>query len=83
MALAKWIVPSSKNKSDFFDVDWNSYGEGKHFHFGGWDKESNDWVICGNTLEEIEEEIAEMKNYNDYTGNIEEMTIEEFFEIGE
>ena len=42
--------------SDFMAPEW----EGKWYKYGGWSKVGNDWIVCGNSLKEIQEQISQL-----------------------
>ena len=44
--------------SDFMAPEWN----GKWYKYGGWSKSGNDWIVCGNSLKEIQGQINELAN---------------------
>ena len=44
--------------SDFMAPEW----EGKWYKYGGWSKSGNDWIVCGNSLKEIQGQISELAN---------------------
>ena len=44
--------------SGFMAHEWN----GKWYKYGGWSKSGNDWIVCGNSLKEIQGQISELAN---------------------
>lgn len=44
--------------SGFMAPEW----EGKWYKYGGWSKSGNDWIVCGNSLKEIQGQISELAN---------------------
>lgn len=44
--------------SGFMAPEW----DGKWYKYGGWSKYGNDWIVCGNSLKEIQGQISELAN---------------------
>jgi hypothetical protein len=44
--------------SGFMAHEWN----GKWYKYGGWSKGGNDWIVCGNSLKEIQGQISQLAN---------------------
>ena len=44
--------------SGFMAPEWN----GKWYKYGGWSKGGNDWIVCGNSLKEIQGQISQLAN---------------------
>ena len=44
--------------SGFMAPEWN----GKWYKYGGWSKGGNDWIVCGNSLKEIQGQIGQLAN---------------------
>ena len=44
--------------SGFMAPEW----DGKWYKYGGWSKYGNDWIVCGNSLKEIQGQISQLVN---------------------
>lgn len=44
--------------SGFMAPEW----DGKWYKYGGWSKVGNDWIVCGNSLKEIQGQISQLVN---------------------